>query len=124
MVATIAAVIVGATFVVSGVAKLARPLVWRAQAAALGAPARPASVLPVVEVVLGAVLIVQWQRTATAIVAALILAGFTGLLGLRIRQGRRPPCACFGSLSTAPIGWRHLLRNTALFSLAVVAAFA
>jgi hypothetical protein len=78
--------------------------------------------LPFVEVVLGAMLIVQWHRTAMAIVAAALLAGFTALLALRISQGRRPPCACFGSLSTEPIGGRHLLRNAALFSLAVAAA--
>ena len=122
MVAAIAAVIVGAVFLVSGVAKLARPLVWRSQATDLGAPAVAASSLPFLEVVLGAMLVVQWQRTAIAVVAAAVLAAFTGLLAVRMRQGRRPPCACFGSLSTRPIGWRHLARNSALFSIALVAA--
>ena len=63
----------------------------------------------------------RWQRHAVAWCAVAVLAAFTALLGLRLAQGRRPPCACFGSLSTKPIGAGHLVRN-ALFLVSALAA--
>lgn len=116
-----AALVLGAVFLLSGVAKLARPALWEVQARDLGAPRAAVTVLPGLELALGALLAVQWQRAALAVIAGALLVGFTGLLALRISQGRRPPCACFGSLSARPIGWRHLARNVVLLGVAVVA---
>jgi uncharacterized membrane protein YphA (DoxX/SURF4 family) len=116
------ALLVGAAFVVSGVAKLARPDLWRAQAADLGAPRFAITTLPSLELAVGALLVAQWQRSLMASVAAALLAAFTALLSVRIAQGRRPPCACFGSLSARPIGWQHLVRNGLLLGAAAVAA--
>lgn len=128
MVAAIAAVLVGAVFLVSAVTKLARPAQWRAQATELvlgsASPARTLDAVPVVEAVLGALLVVQWHRTLAALLAAGVLGVFTALLVVRLLQGRRPPCACFGSLSTKPIGWPSVARNLALIALALVAALA
>jgi hypothetical protein len=47
-----------------------------------------------------------------------VLLAFTSLLILRLSQGRRPPCACFGAWSAKPIGWRDVARNTAFLALA------
>ncbi len=131
MVAAIAAVIVGVVFLASAVAKLARPAQWRAQATELvlaghhtGAPVRALDAVPVVEAVLGALLVVQWHRREVALVAAAVLLVFTGLLVVRLAQGRRPPCACFGSLTTKPISWATVGRNVVLIALALVAALA
>lgn len=116
-----AALVLGAVFVLSGVTKLARPALWEAQAHDLGAPRAAVTVLPGLELALGALLVVQWQRAALAAVAGVLLVAFTALLAVRIAQGRRPPCACFGSLSARPIGWRHLARNAVLLAVAVMA---
>jgi uncharacterized membrane protein YphA (DoxX/SURF4 family) len=120
--AAIAAVLLGAVFVVSGVAKLREPARWRQQAGQLIEVPLVAGALPLVEVGIGALLVVGWQRRAVALVAALLLVAFTAVLIVRIAQGRRPPCACFGSLGSAPIGWVHVLRNGGLIALAAIAA--
>ena len=117
----IAAVLIGVVFLVSAVTKLASPNVWRTQAADLGVPGAVVVALPIVEAVLGALLVVQWQRRICAAVALGLLLAFTALLVVRISQGRRPPCACFGSFSAKPIGWTHVARNVAFMAVAVVA---
>ena len=122
MIGAVAASVTGAVFLVSGVAKLARPQQWRAQSRELVAPTRALDAVPVAEVVLGAVLAVQWRRDVFGWVASAVLVAFTALIAVRLAQGRRPPCACFGTFSSAPIGWGHLVRNGALIALAVVAA--
>ncbi len=117
-----AATIVAAVFLLAGVLKLARPSEWRAQASGLGVPKVVSNVVPPVEIVLGAVMLVQWQRHTLAWIAFGLLAGLTALLGLRLAQGQRPPCACFGSLSSRPIGVSHLARNGVFMCIAVLAA--
>ncbi len=118
----VAAVVVAAVLLLAGVLKLARPSEWRTQAAGLGVPHVLAAAVPFVEIGLGAALLVQWQRHAVAWVAVALFAAFTALLGLRLAQGRRPPCACFGSLSSRPIGAVHIVRNIGLLAMGVLAA--
>jgi uncharacterized membrane protein YphA (DoxX/SURF4 family) len=118
---TAAGIVLGAVLLVSGVTKLASPERWSDQARELLAIPAVARVLPVVEVVLGALLIVGWHRRLTAVAVAMLLIAFTVLLVVRIGQGRRPPCACFGTWSSAPIGWSHVARNAGLLVLAMVA---
>ena len=118
----LAAIALGLVFVVSSVAKFARPAEWRAQASALGVPRAVAAMVPWLEVVLAGLLIGQVQRDIVAWVAVAVLVAFTVLLLVRIAQGQRPPCACFGSLSAKPIGATHILRNVALIALGVAAA--
>ena len=66
-----AAVVLGAVFVVSSVTKLASPGVWYSQAAGLGVPRPVAAVVPYLEAVLAAWLVVQWHRAVAALVAGL-----------------------------------------------------
>lgn len=122
--AVAASIIVGAAFLLAGGAKLAAGKAWPAQARALGAPAAVAPVVPWFEIVLGALLCAQIARTVAALVAVAVLLVFSALIVTQLLRGRRPPCACFGSWSARPIGWRHLLRNAVLIALALVAAFA
>ncbi len=117
-----AAVVVAGVLLLAGVLKLARPSDWRAQAAGLGVPKAVASIVPFVEIGVGAVLLVQWRRQAFAWVAVALFAAFTALLGLRLAQGKRPPCACFGALSSRPIGAGHLARNVVFMVMAALAA--
>jgi uncharacterized membrane protein YphA (DoxX/SURF4 family) len=117
-----AAVLVAAVLLVSGVSKLAATQEWRSQSAGLGVPWPLARVVPYVEVVLGALLLVQWQRSFVAWCAVALLGSFTVLIGVRLAQGRRPPCACFGAWSSRPIGAGHLVRNAVFIAAAVAAA--
>jgi hypothetical protein len=75
-------------------------------------------------VILGAVLISQIARGYVGSVAALVLVAFTSLILVRLTQGERPPCACFGGWSATPLGAWHVVRNCALIVLAMVAALA
>jgi hypothetical protein len=54
--------------------------------------------------------------------AAAVLVAFTALLVGKLAQGERPPCACFGSFTAAPIGPSNVVRNLVLIALAVAAA--
>jgi uncharacterized membrane protein YphA (DoxX/SURF4 family) len=117
-----AALVVAVVLLVAGVSKLARPAEWRSQARGLGVPGLVSAVVPFVEVLLGALLLVQVQRHVVAWLAVGLFGAFTALLALRLAQGQHPPCACFGSLSSKPIGLSHVARNVALICLGVAAA--
>ena len=118
----VAAILVAVVLLVAGVSKLATPEQWRSQAAGLGVPQLLATLTPVGELGLGALLLVQVQRHAVAWFAVALFGIFTALLAVRLAKGRRPPCACFGSLSSKPIGPSHLVRNVVFIALAVLAA--
>ena len=117
-----ASLILGAVFLLSGILKMSALRQWRTQSADLGVPRVVATFVPVIELVVGALLTAQVERRVVALVAAALLVGFTILLVLRLAQGRRPPCACFGALTTKPIGWRNLVRNGVLLALAAFVA--
>ena len=55
--------------------------------------------------------------------AAAMLVVFTVVLVVRLAEGRRVPCACFGARSARPIGVGSVVRNLVLIALALVAAF-
>jgi uncharacterized membrane protein YphA (DoxX/SURF4 family) len=118
----VVSVLLGAVFVVSGVLKLSSPAQWRTQSAGLGVPGVVAGPLPIIELVVGALLIAQLARRAAAIAAGVLLLSFTVLLVVRLLQGRRPPCACFGALSTKAISWWDVARNAVLIVVAAVVA--
>jgi hypothetical protein len=120
--AGIAAALVGLVFVVASITKLAKPGLWRAQSTDLGVPWAVAAGVPYVEAVVGAALISQWQRPVFGWCAAAVLVAFTALLVAKLAQGERPPCACFGSFTAAPIGPSNVVRNLVLIGLAVAAA--
>jgi len=122
VVAVVASVLLGGSFLVAGGSKVAAGAVWPQQARDLGAPGWVVPVLPWVEIVVGAALVTQLARVAAAVVAAALLAAFTALIVLRLAQGRRPPCACFGAWSAKPLGPGHVVRNAVLFALAIVSA--
>ena len=123
-VAVVAGVVLGAVLLLSGAAKLAAGPRWAAQAAALGSPAVAVPVVPWLELGLGALLVTGVWRAEVALAAAVMLGAFTVLLVLRLAQGRRPPCACFGAWSTRPVGPGSVARNVVLIALALLAATA
>ena len=79
---------------------------------------RLAVAVPTLEL-LTAVLLIAAPRGG-AIIALVLLLGFSGLLALRLRAGSTAPCRCFGNTRTRPIAWTDLLRNGVLAVLAVL----
>ena len=119
----VAGVVVGLALLLAGALKLASPL-WPAQAAELGVPAAAARVVPWTEIAIGSLVAARFVPTVMGVAAACLLAAFTLLLVVRLAQGRRPPCACFGTRSARPLGPGSVVRNLVLIALALVAAFA
>lgn len=117
-----ASVVLGAVFLLAGILKVSAPLRWRSESAGLGVPGWVAGVVPFAELIVGALLVGQVAPRQVAIVAAALLLGFTAMLVLRLSQGRHPPCACFGAVTTKPIGWSNVARNVALLALAAAVA--
>jgi uncharacterized membrane protein YphA (DoxX/SURF4 family) len=116
----VAAVLLGAVFVVSGAAKLVDVDGWAAQAAGLGIPRPAAVVVPWMELPVGASVAAQLAEPVPVVIALALLVAFTSVIGWNLALGRRPPCACFGAWSAAPIGRRHVVRNAVFIALAVV----
>jgi len=108
-------------FVVAAVSKMVAGTAWVSQARELGAPAPVATVLPGVELVIGALLIAGIGGMLPAIAAAVMLVLFSVAIARQLVDGRHPPCACFGTWSSKPIGEGHLVRNAALFGVALLA---
>ena len=121
MIGTIASIVLGVVFLVAGGSKIAAGPDWPVQAVGLGAPRWVIPFVPWVEIVVGAALVVQVARRPAALAALSILLAFTTLLAIRLREGQRPPCACFGAWSAKPLGPGHLARNAALIVAAGLA---
>ena len=120
----VASILLGFVFLVSGASKIAAGPAWPEQARGLGAPPFVVPVLPWFEIVLGAVLVMQVVPVLAAVTALVVLVLFTALIARRLAQGQHPPCACFGTLSTKPLGRGHVIRNVGFMALAVAALLA
>jgi uncharacterized membrane protein YphA (DoxX/SURF4 family) len=120
----LAGIALGISFVLAGLFKLLDGPGWPKQAADMGVGRSVAMVVPWVEAILGVTTAVQVFRPWPAVASLLLLLVFTGLIVIRILDGSRPPCACFGSRSTRPLGAYHLNRNLGLLALAAFAIWA
>jgi len=123
LIADVARVVLGAVFAVSAATKLGTWARWRSDAAALGVPSAVAIPVPPVEAVLAGLLVSGLATPWPAVAGAVLLLAFTGLLAVRLVQGVRPPCACFGAWSSRPLGPGHLARNAGLLVLALLAVW-
>ena len=124
VVAIVASVALGLVFVAAGVLKLVEGPAWLKQAADMEVSRSVAVVVPYVEIVVGVLLVAQLFRPWPAVVAVGMLVVFTVVIVRRIRDGSRPPCACFGSKSKRPLGAYHVVRNLAFLALALIAVAA
>jgi peroxiredoxin/uncharacterized membrane protein YphA (DoxX/SURF4 family) len=77
-------------------------------------------VLPALELVVAATLLVSASARPGAMVALILLGAFTLAIVLALHRGHAPDCNCFGHLSAAPVGPRTLVRNACFASLAVL----
>jgi peroxiredoxin/uncharacterized membrane protein HdeD (DUF308 family) len=124
----VARLVLGAVFLVAGVAKLVDRAGSRQAATDFGAPAflaGPLSIfVPFAELAVAGLLVPKASAWWGAAGALALLLVFVAAIGANLARGRQPDCHCFGQLHSAPAGWRTLARNGALAVLAgfVVAA--
>jgi uncharacterized membrane protein YphA (DoxX/SURF4 family) len=124
VVGIVAGLLLGLVFLAAGVLKLVEGPGWLKQAADMGVSRPLAVVVPYVEIVVGALLALQVLEPWPALVAVVTLVAFTVVIVRRIRDGSRPPCACFGSKSKRPLGAYHVVRNLLFLALALVVLLA
>lgn len=118
------------TLLVSGVAKARQPHTTVAALVALRlhsfVPVRwVARLLPWVELTLAGVLLLAsgtFALVGAAATLALMLA-FWLVVARALALGATEPCQCFGGLSSAPLSWRTLVRNTFLVACAATALY-
>ncbi|MEV6208888.1 MauE/DoxX family redox-associated membrane protein [Kitasatospora sp. NPDC051914] len=81
---------------------------------------RTARLVVAAEAALPVLLAVPATVTAGLLLATALLAGFTASIAVTLRRGAVVPCPCFGA-AAAPLGIRHLVRNTLLAAAALTA---
>ncbi|HEX3426625.1 MAG TPA: MauE/DoxX family redox-associated membrane protein [Acidimicrobiales bacterium] len=77
--------------------------------------------VPATEAVVAVAILPRATAPWAAGLAVALLAAFTVVIIAALARGRRPVCACFGSVSDDPIGARSVIRNLALAAVAAVA---
>ena len=124
MLGVIASVILGGVMCIAGGSKVAMGKRWPVEAESLGAPKAIASIVPWIEISLGALLIVQLKPEVVGSLSLVLLVTFTLLIVRQLQKGHRPVCACFGSWSSKPLSGKHVLRNARFIALALITIFA
>lgn len=122
MLARVCCAAVGAVIAWAGATKFADLPRWRRDAAAQGVAAPVATVLPVVELLLGGWLVVSEPAPVPMALATVLLLVFTAFLVVQVARGSSAPCACFGARSARPPRWRDVGRNLVLIGALVTAA--
>ncbi len=119
----------GAVFAVAAFGKLRNAAAYRGFAAWLDtlpvlsarARRRAVPVLVAVEVMVTVAVALPWTAAAGLLLAAVTLAVFAAGALAVTRRGSTEPCQCFGA-SSAPLGPRHVIRNTLAAAVAAVGA--
>jgi len=122
MVARISAAIVGVVLALAGAGKITSWKQWRESAARQHVWTWIAFLVPALELVLGAALVVLKPAPIVLGLATLLLVVFTSFLGMQVMSKSDVPCACFGANSTKPPTPRDVVRNLGLIALLFVAA--
>lgn len=120
MIAAVASGALSGVFAGSAIAKLRRRDATAGAMRSLGLPARIGDSLAAIELFTALGLVMERRTPWSAAVAVALLVIFTLFVLLRLSDGIRVPCPCFGS-DSSPIGARTIARNGALLALAVVA---
>jgi peroxiredoxin len=118
----VARIVLAVVFAVAALAKLADRAGSRDAVVGFGVPdalATPLSIaLPLAELALAAALLPTASAWWGALGALALLLAFTTAIAVNLARGRKPDCRCFGQLSTGPIGWSTMARNSVLAGLA------
>lgn len=122
MLAWLCAAVVGCVLSYAGASKFTNWESWLASARAQGVWKVIAYVIPGIELLLGALLVVVPSVVEVLGLATVLLLIFTVYLGVRVATGSQIPCACFGSRVTTPPSWKDVSRNFGLILLLVISA--
>ena len=122
VIARICAALVGAVLALAGASKVTSWNQWRANARQQHLWTAVAVGLPVLELVLGAALVVLKPAATVLGLATLLLVVFTSFLALQVTIKSQVPCACFGAHVNRPPSWRDVVRNLGLIALMFTAA--
>jgi uncharacterized membrane protein YphA (DoxX/SURF4 family) len=121
-------VAVGGLFLWAGGAKIGHADVFAAQIAAFGlvphALIAPLAVmLPFVEVLLGAYLVLGLYTRVAAIIAVVQLAIFATAIGTAVARGLSLSCGCFGPGDKSVTSWPEVARDLAFAAVAALVAW-
>ena len=121
-------IIVGGVFIWAGALKIADPLAFAQsiknyQVFPNALAFLIAVVLPWVEVLSGAFLIIGLFKRSSALLISLLLVGFIGLVALALARGVDTSCGCFGSFSRRA-DLSLILTDAVLLVFALVVFFA
>jgi len=122
IIARICAALVGAVLALAGASKVTSWNQWRANARQQHLWTAVAVGLPVLELILGAALVVLKPAAMALGLATLLLVVFTSFLALQVSTKSQVPCACFGTRVNRPPSWRDVVRNLGLIALMFTAA--
>lgn len=116
--------ILGSVFLVSGVAKLTDQAVFAATLAELSVVADPlippmTIALPLLEILLGSLLLIGLAVRLAAGGVALLLLLFIAIIVSQLAVGSTTACSCFGGWSDTPMGAGLLLRNIGLAAICI-----
>jgi hypothetical protein len=80
-----------------------------------------ATLLPLVEIVVAAMLVTRIGSTSGGFVATTLFLVFAGAMAVNLLRGRSNiACGCFGANVSSPLRWRYVARNVALALTALV----
>lgn len=122
MTARVLAAVVGVVVALAGAMKLVDRRRWLEDAARQRLWPWVAQVVPVVELALGAALIVLSPSPAVLGATTLLILVFTAFLLAQVAAGSQVPCACFGARSSRPPSMRDVARNIGLMALLFASA--
>lgn len=117
MLARLCSAIVGAVLAYAGANKATAFAQWKQDARNQNLPVIVALLLPFLELILGAALVVLKPAPTVLGLATLVLVVFTVYLSAQVMGKSQVPCACFGARSVRPPSWRDVMRNLVLIAL-------
>jgi uncharacterized membrane protein YphA (DoxX/SURF4 family) len=119
---------VGGVFIVSGIAKWVdkagtEASMSRYRFLPVGSGRLIANVFPMLELLVGLMLVLGLFTSAAALGAIALFAVFTGLIVYDLARGQNQSCHCFGRLSDERLTPMAVVRNLVLMALAMLVAF-
>ncbi len=122
IIARLGAVVVGAVLALAGANKVTGWKQWRANAARQHLWSAVAFAVPMLELALGAALIVLKPAPEALGLATLLLVVFTSFLAMQVMAKSEVPCACFGARSNKPPTSRDVVRNLLMIAVLFLSA--